>query len=115
MKATGNQPPFLMYGNVKPKLAYDALEMKRFVDKFGLKKYQMNPHFPFNSLNIQRAMVAADMDGQIDAFITAGEQLVWEDGINIEDPVAFAKDFRIRDLMATVYWKKRKIQRSNRN
>ncbi|MEM6914453.1 MAG: DsbA family protein, partial [Pseudomonadota bacterium] len=35
-KATGNQAPMMAFGNVKGKLAYDQLEIQRFIAKHQL-------------------------------------------------------------------------------
>ena len=60
-KATGNKPPFVQYAEAPVKMAYEQLEMKRFITKHGLTAWRMNPHFPVNTLLIMRgAMVAAD-------------------------------------------------------
>ena len=37
-KLTGNQAPMTAFGDVKGKLAYEALETRRFVEKHGLKQ-----------------------------------------------------------------------------
>ena len=45
-KATGNQAPFVAFAGVKGKLAYEMLEIRRFVARHGLTKYQDEPAFP---------------------------------------------------------------------
>ena len=92
-KATGNQAPFVAFGNIPAKMKYMQIEMNRFVKQHGLTKFKMNPHFPLNTLVLSRAAVAADMNGELEAFITAGEQLVWEDGLKMDDPEVFVDKF----------------------
>ena len=41
------------------KRAYEDLELRRFVQRHGLARYRMNPHFPVNTLQIMRGAVAA--------------------------------------------------------
>ena len=51
--------PMTAFGGIQGKLAYEALETKRFIAKHGLSQYQVNPHFPINNLRIMRGLVAA--------------------------------------------------------
>ena len=90
-KATGNQSPVMAFGNVKGKLAYDNLEMMRFVKKHGLTKFRMNPHFPVNTLVLMRGAVAAEMRGALAPYIEAGLKAMWEDGLKMDDPVVYVE------------------------
>src|SRR5215472_17651297 len=56
-KATGNRSPAEAF--VPAKLAYEALETRRFVARHGLTAYRANPHFPVNTLTIMRGAEAA--------------------------------------------------------
>lgn len=89
-KATGNQPPMIAFGEVKEKLAYEQLEMQRFIDKHGLTKFAFNPNFPVNTLLLARGAVAAEMDGRLADYIEAGVVHMWEDGLKMDDPEVFA-------------------------
>ena len=88
-KATGNKPPMLAFGAVKGKLAYEQLEMTRFIKKYNLSAFSFNPHFPVNTLLLQRAAIAADLDGDLLAFVEAGLKGMWEDGQKMDDPDVF--------------------------
>lgn len=89
-KATNNQPPMVAFGGVKGKMAYEMLEIQRFIKTHGLIKFQMNPHFPVNTLIMMRAAIAAEQDGKLAAYIDAGLTLMWEDGLKMDDPDVFA-------------------------
>jgi len=89
-KATGNQAPFAAFANVKGKIAYEMLEIRRFIAKHGLTKYRMNPHFPVNTLLLMRGFVAARALGQGEAYIEMGLQGLWEEGLNLADPAILA-------------------------
>ena len=65
-KATNNRSPVEAFGEVKGKLAYEALETRRFVARHGLTAYRANPHFPVNTLNLMRGATAAQIDGAVD-------------------------------------------------
>jgi 2-hydroxychromene-2-carboxylate isomerase len=83
-KATGNQAPMLAFAGVKGKLAYEMLELRRFVARHGLTRFTMNPHFPVNSLLMMRGYLAAG-DRQ-PAYLDAIMAATWEDGRNTADP-----------------------------
>ena len=89
-KATGNQSPMTAFGEVKGKLAYERLEMMRFIKKHRLDKFAMNPNFPVNTLMLMRGAVAAEMDGTLDAYVEAGLKHMWEDGLKMDDPDVYA-------------------------
>ena len=85
-KATNNQSPVQAFAHVKNKLAYDQLEMRRFIARHGLGEFQMNPHFPVNTLLIMRGAVAADLDGALAPYEAAVMRHMWEDGKKMDDP-----------------------------
>ncbi len=88
-KATGNQAPMLAFGNIRGKLDYDQLEMKRFIEKHGLGAFRMNPHFPVNTLILQRGAIAAEMDGKLAPYVEAGLKAMWENGLKMDEPDVF--------------------------
>jgi 2-hydroxychromene-2-carboxylate isomerase len=90
-KITGNQAPMTAFGGVQGKLAYEALETKRFVEKHGLHEYQFNPHFPINTLLIMRGLVAAGRLGVKDAYLQAVLAAMWERGLKMDDPEVVAQ------------------------
>jgi 2-hydroxychromene-2-carboxylate isomerase len=83
-KATGNQAPMTAFAGIQGKLAYEMLELRRFVRDHGLTRYTMNPHFPINSLLMMRGYVAAG-DAQ-PAYLDAVMAAMWEDGKAMGDP-----------------------------
>jgi 2-hydroxychromene-2-carboxylate isomerase len=85
-KATNNRSPALAFGEVKGKLAYEALETRRFVAKHGLTAFRMNPHFPVNTLLIMRGLIAARRMGAGEAYLEAVERAMWEAGEKMDDP-----------------------------
>ena len=87
-KLTGNAPPMIRDADVKGKNEYAMLEMQRFIDKHGLDKYRLHPQFPFNSITLQRMLLAADQDGRGVQFVEAMLRPIWEDGLDIGDPQA---------------------------
>ena len=85
-KATGNQAPMTAFAGVKGKLEYEALETRRFVERHGLSRFRMNPHFPLNNLMAMRGLVAAQMDGVGEPYLEAVSVATWEEGLKTDDP-----------------------------
>ena len=89
-KATGNKAPMIQYADAPAKLAYENLEMRRFIEKHGLTKFSLNPHFPVNTLTIMRGAIAADDEGVLDDYIDAVNRAMWEDGLKMDDAEVIA-------------------------
>lgn len=89
-KATGNKAPMIQYADAPAKLAYENLEMRRFIGKHGLTKFRINPHFPVNTLTIMRGAVVAADEGTLDDYVDAVNRAMWEDGLKMDDPEVVA-------------------------
>ena len=89
-KATGNQPPLMSYGHVQSKMAYDRLEMDRFMARHGITGFALNPHFPVNTLLAMRGAVAAEQLGCGPAYREAMYTALWQDGQKLDDPQVWA-------------------------
>ncbi|WP_293703851.1 MULTISPECIES: 2-hydroxychromene-2-carboxylate isomerase [unclassified Sphingopyxis] len=89
-KATGNKAPMIQYADAPAKLAYENLEMRRFIEKHGLSKFRINPHFPVNTLTIMRGAIVADDEGVLDDYVDAVNRAMWEDGLKMDDPEVIA-------------------------
>ena len=87
-RLTGNAPPMIRDAEIKGKNEYSMLEMQRFIKKHGLNKYRLNPGFPFNSITLQRLLLAADKDGRGVQFVEAMLPAIWEEGLDVTDPDA---------------------------
>ena len=85
-KATGNQAPFSAYAGIKGKLDYEMLEIRRFVKAHGLEDFQMNPHFPVNSLLAMRGLCACAPGDEFDRYLDAVLAGFWERGLLMSDP-----------------------------
>ncbi|MEO9634711.1 MAG: 2-hydroxychromene-2-carboxylate isomerase [Parasphingorhabdus sp.] len=89
-KLTGNAPPFVRDADVKGKNDYSMLEMNRFIQKHGLTKFKMNPKFPFNTITLQRMLVALAPDER-GALVEALLPGIWEQGLDVTDAEALGK------------------------
>ena len=89
-KATGNKAPMVQYAEAPAKLAYEHLEMRRFIERHGLTKFRLNPHFPVNTLTIMRGAIVAEEEGNLGAYVDAVNRAMWEDGLKMDDPEVIA-------------------------
>jgi 2-hydroxychromene-2-carboxylate isomerase len=90
-KATNNRSPVEAFGEVKGKLAYEALETRRVVARHGLTAYRQNPHFPVNTLAIMRGLIAARRMGVGDRYLEAVVAAMWEQGEKMDDPAVIRR------------------------
>ena len=90
-KATGNQSPATAFAEVKGKLAYQRLEMKRFMAQYEINAFRFNPHFPVNTLLVMRGLIAAEAEGVAAPYIEAVMAGVWENELKMDDPAVVAK------------------------
>ena len=85
-KSTNNKPPMEQFFGVLNKNEYQSLEIERFVNRHGLTKFKMNPHFPVISLQIVRGAIAAEMDGYLEDYIEKVLVHMWEEPKKMDDP-----------------------------
>jgi 2-hydroxychromene-2-carboxylate isomerase len=85
-KLTNNKPPMVAFGGIKNKMEYEQLEMRRFIARHNLTKFQFNPNFPVNTLAIMRMATAAQMSGELPRYADAVFGFMWETGRKMDDP-----------------------------
>ena len=84
-KLTGNSPPMMRDADVKGKVPYAALEFQRFLDRHEMTKFRMHPALPFNSILLQRILVAARDQAEMQGLVDALQPAVWERNIDCGD------------------------------
>ena len=84
-KATNNLSPMAAFKDVKNKLAYQQLEIKRFIEKHGIR-FRMNPFFPVNTLTVMRGAIAAEEEGVLRKYVDAVFRDMWEEPKKMDDP-----------------------------
>lgn len=90
-KLGGSQSPMMAFANIPSKLAYERLEMTRFIARHGLGKFRMNPHFPVNTLMAMRGAVAAEAEGLLAPYAEAMFVAMWEQGLKLDDPAVLGQ------------------------
>lgn len=90
-KLANNRSPGEAYAGIPDKLAYERLEMQRFVAKHGLDRFRFNPFFPVNTLKIMRGACAAQKLGCFERYVDVVYAAMWEQERNMaEDEVILA-------------------------
>lgn len=89
-KATGNQAPMFAFANIPAKLAYENREIMRFIERHGLTRFKMNPHFPVNTLLPMRGAAAAAGQGLLAPYVEAIFAAMWEQRVDCSDVGALA-------------------------
>jgi 2-hydroxychromene-2-carboxylate isomerase len=97
-KATNNQSPIVAFKDIDNKLAYERLEIKRFILRHRLTRFKMNPHFPVNTLQIMRGITALQGEAAFMPTIEALFCLVWEEGRKMDDSEVIAQSLTERGL-----------------
>lgn len=85
-KGTNNQPPWQAFAGVPAKMSYMMVEIKRFAALYDLAEFQMNPHFPVNTLLAMRAAMVAHADGTEAIYFAAVQTAMWETGRDVSKP-----------------------------
>jgi 2-hydroxychromene-2-carboxylate isomerase len=85
-KLTNNQPPMVQFKGIKNKGEYQRLEVRRFIKKYGLTGFRMNPHFPVNTVQIMRGAVAAGSGPAFQRYLEVVFQAMWEEEKKMDDP-----------------------------
>lgn len=90
-KLSNNRSPMEAFASIPNKLAYERLEMDRFVARHGLDRFRFNPFFPVNTLRIMRAAVAAQALGCFAPYVDAVFAAMWEQQVDMGQPAEIAR------------------------
>ncbi|UZE49560.1 2-hydroxychromene-2-carboxylate isomerase [Rhodopseudomonas sp. P2A-2r] len=85
-KATNNKSPAEALAGIKNKREFHEIETERFLKRFQVPPYVMNPFFPVNTLNLMRAAVAAQLEGVFKPYIEAAFHHMWREPKKMDDP-----------------------------
>jgi 2-hydroxychromene-2-carboxylate isomerase len=88
---------FQATGNVSPatnKLKSPNLrrDMTRYINKYRVP-FQMNPHFPVNTLKLMRGAVVAEEEGVLERYSDAAFAAMWREGLKMDDEAVFTQRF----------------------
>jgi 2-hydroxychromene-2-carboxylate isomerase len=101
-QATGNHSP----ATIPAKGKYTFVDFSRYAKRYGVP-YNMNPHFPINTLMLMRGAMGLQQTNSMQflAYCTAIFNAIWVDNLNMNDPatvgkVLYDKGFEPTALMA---------------
>jgi 2-hydroxychromene-2-carboxylate isomerase len=89
-KLTNNSSPAVKLAGIKNRLAYENLELQRFIRRHGIKAFKWNPFFPVNTLLIMRGAVAAQLDGSFARYVDEMFKHMWAEPKDMDDPAVVA-------------------------
>jgi 2-hydroxychromene-2-carboxylate isomerase len=99
-KATNNKSPAETLAGIKNKREFHEVETRRFVRRFNVKPYVMNPFFPVNTLHLMRGAVAAQLEGVFEKYVEAAFHHMWAEPKKMDDPAVAAAAFDASGLDA---------------
>jgi 2-hydroxychromene-2-carboxylate isomerase len=85
-KLTNNRSPAESLVGIKNKPEYERLEMRRFIDRHRITRFQPNPFFPVNTLTLMRGAIAARSLGVFDRYVAEMFRHMWADPKKMDDP-----------------------------
>lgn len=89
-KATNNQSPMQAFSGVAGKLAYQQVEIARFIERHDLP-FQFNPHFPVMTIGVMRGAAYAQGKDWESHYINAVFDALWVQGAKMDDPDVIAQ------------------------
>jgi len=84
-KITNNRSPVEKMAGIKNRLEYERLEVRRFVQRHGVK-FTWNPFFPVNTLLVMRGAIAAQLGGDFARYIDTVFKAMWAEPKKMDDP-----------------------------
>ena len=84
-KLSNNTSPMIAYAEIPNKNSYFGKEIERFVKFHKIEGFQMNPHFPVNTLTMQRGALVAEEKGILMDYVDVMAKGMWEEQINLGD------------------------------
>ena len=76
-KATNNVSPAVSLQGIRNKPEYQALETQRFLAAHNITRYQRNPHFPVNTLQLMRGAVYALQTDYFEKYLDEMYRHMW--------------------------------------
>lgn len=99
-KATNNVSPAVSLQGIRNKPQYEALEMRRFIAKHGIERYEPNPHFPVNTLQLMRGAIGAQELGCYERYVDEAFRHMWSEPKKMDDPEVIRAAFEASKLPA---------------
>ncbi len=85
-KLTSNRSPAESLAGIRNKPEYEQLEMRRFLQRHRITRFQFNPFFPVNTLTLMRGAIAARSLGVFDRYVDEMFRHMWAEPKQLDDP-----------------------------
>jgi 2-hydroxychromene-2-carboxylate isomerase len=85
-KLTNNRSPAESLRGIRNKPEYERLETRRFIQRYGITRYQPNPYFPVNTLMLMRGTIAAQSLGVFELYVDEMFRNMWAEPKKMDDP-----------------------------
>jgi len=85
-KLTNNRSPAESLRGIRNKPEYERLETRRFIQRYGITRYQPNPYFPVNTLRMMRGTIAAQSLGVFERYVDEMFRNMWAEPKKMDDP-----------------------------
>jgi len=85
-KLTNNRSPAESLRGIRNKPEYERLEMRRFIQRYGIARFQPNPYFPVNTLMMMRGTIAAQSLGVFERYVDEMFRDMWAEPKKMDDP-----------------------------
>jgi 2-hydroxychromene-2-carboxylate isomerase len=85
-KLTSNRSPAEAFAGIRNKPEYARLETRRFIERYGITRFQPNPFFPVNTLVLMRGAVAAHKLGMFERYVDEIFRHMWAEPKKLDDP-----------------------------
>jgi 2-hydroxychromene-2-carboxylate isomerase len=97
-KLTNNRSPGESRRGIRNKPEYERLETRRFIQRYGITRYQPNPYFPVNTLMLMRGTLAAQSLGVFEHYVDAMFRDLWAEPKKMDDPSVWRAALDAADL-----------------
>jgi len=88
-KATNNASPAVTLQGIKNKPEYQALETQRFLAAHNITRYERNPHFPVNTLQLMRGAVFARQADYFERYVDEMYRHMWAEPKKMDEASVF--------------------------
>lgn len=84
-KLTGNTSPIESLKGIKNKPQYNEIETQRFLKKYSITEYNVNPYFPVNTLTLMRGAVFAQTTAYYKRYVNCIFKNMWARPKKLDD------------------------------
>jgi 2-hydroxychromene-2-carboxylate isomerase len=84
-KLTNNHSPAETLKGIRNKPEYERLETQRFISRYRITRFHINPFFPVNTLRMMRGAIAARRLGVFERYVDEMFRYMWAEPRKMDD------------------------------